>query len=119
MKKKAFALAIIVLAGVLVLANHFLLPKEAVGQMGQKVLMIPREGFSQDIDLMLTKEVGAMTSMLKDAGFEVVVATRSGQPIIGSISTLKPDKRLDQVDLDDYVGVVLLCMLCVMKTFGK
>ena len=51
-----------------------------------------------------------MTSMLKDAGFEVVVATRSGQPIIGSISTLKPDKRLDQVDLDDYVGVVLLCM---------
>ena len=43
MKKKAFALAIIVLAGVLVLANHFLLPKEAVGQMGQQVLMIPRE----------------------------------------------------------------------------
>jgi len=110
MKKKAFALAIIVLAGVLVLANHFLLPKEAVGQMGQQVLMIPREGFSQDIDLMLTKEVGAMTSMLKDAGFKVVVATLSGQPIVGSISTLKPDKRLDQVDLDDYVGVVLLCM---------
>jgi putative intracellular protease/amidase len=51
-----------------------------------------------------------MTSMLKDAGFEVVVATRSGFPIIGSASTLKPDKRLDQVDLKDYVGVALACM---------
>ena len=76
----------------------------------QKVLMIPREGFSQDIDLMLTKEVGVMTSMLKDAGFGIVVATRSGMPIIGSTSTLKPDIRLDQVDLNDYIGVVLPCM---------
>jgi len=110
MKKKAFVLLIIVVAGILVLANHFLLPDEAFDQTGQKVLMIPREGFSQDIDLMLSKEVGVMTSMLKDAGFEVVVATRSGQPIIGSTSTLKPDKRLDQVDLNDYIGVVLPCM---------
>jgi len=48
--------------------------------------------------------------MLKDAGFEVVVATRSGMPIISSTSTLKPDKRLGQVNLNDYVGVVLACM---------
>ena len=109
MKKKTFVLVLIVVAGILVLASY-LLPNEAFGQMGQKVLMIPREGFSQDIDLMLTKEVGVMTAILKDAGFEVVVATRSGQPIIGSTSTLKPDKRLDQIDLNDYVGVVLPCM---------
>ncbi len=110
MKKKVFALAMIILAGNLVLSHHFLLPKEALGQTLPKVLMIPREGFSQDLDLMLTKEVGVMTSMLKDAGFEVVLATRSGSPIIGSTSTLKPDKRLDQINLGDYVGVILPCM---------
>lgn len=107
--KKAFIL-VMILSGILVLPQHFLPPKEALGQTGQKVLMIPREGFSQDLDLMLTKEVGVMISMLKEAGFEVVVATRSGMPIIGSTSTLKPDRRLDQVKVDDYTGVVLLCM---------
>jgi putative intracellular protease/amidase len=94
----------------LLLLQHFPLPKEALGQTGPKVLMIVREGFSQDLDLMLAKEVGVMTSMLKEAGFEVVVATRSGMPIIGSTSTLKPDKRLDQVNLNDYAGVALPCM---------
>jgi putative intracellular protease/amidase len=110
MKRKTFIFLMIILVGILLLLQHFPLPKEALGQTGPKVLMIVREGFSQDIDLMLSKEVGVMTSMLKDAGFEVVVATRSGQPIIGSTSTLKPDKRLDQVDLNDYIGVVLPCM---------
>jgi putative intracellular protease/amidase len=110
MKKRAFVLVMLMLAGMLLLPQHFLLPNEALGQTGQKVLLIPREGFSQDTDLMISKEVGVMTSMLKDAGFEVVVSTRSGAPIVGSTSTLKPDKRLDQVNLDDYVGVVLACM---------
>jgi len=110
MKKKTFVLVMIILAGSLLLPQHFPLPKEALGQTSPKVLMIPREGFSADIDLMLTNEIGVMTSLLKDAGFEVVVATRSGQPIIGSASTLKPDKRLDQVNLNDYVGVALPCM---------
>jgi len=110
MKRKPFVLVMIVLAGIMFLPQHFLLPEEALGQAAPKVLMIPREGFSEDIDLMLTKEIGVMTSMLKDAGFEVVVATRSGSPIIGSKSTLKPDKRLDQVNLNDYAGVVLACM---------
>jgi putative intracellular protease/amidase len=110
MKKKTLVLVMIMLTGILFLPQHFLLPEEALGQTGAKVLMIPREGFSNDLDLMLTKEIGVMTSMLKDAGFEVVVATRSGSPLIGSKSTLKPDKRLDQVNLNDYVGVVLACM---------
>jgi putative intracellular protease/amidase len=110
MKKQAFVLVMIILVGIMFLPQHSLLREEALGQTGSKVLLIPREGFSQDIDLMLTKEVGVMTSMLKEAGFEVVVATRSGMPIIGSVSTLKPDRRLDQVDLKDYIGVVLPCM---------
>jgi putative intracellular protease/amidase len=111
MNKKAFVLVMVILAGIMFLPQHFLLPEVALGQTGgSKVLLIPREGFSQDLDLMLTKEIGVMTSMLKEAGFEVVVATRSGMPIKGSSSTLKPDKRLDQVNLNDYAGVALACM---------
>jgi len=110
MRKQVFVLVMIIVVGVLLLPQYSLLQKEALSQTGSKVLLIPREGFSQDLDLMLTKEVGVMTSMLKDAGFEVVVASRSGMPIIGSSSTLKPDKRLDQVNLNDYAGVVLACM---------
>ena len=110
MKKRSLVLMMIIFSGIMLLPQHFLPSDEASAQTSQKVLMIPREGFSQDLDLMLTKEIGVMTSMLKDAGFQVVVATRSGMPIIGSTSTLKPDKRLDQVNLKDYAGVVLACM---------
>jgi len=110
MKKRVFVLVMIILAGIFLLPQHFPPAKEALGQTGLKVLMIPREGFSSDIQLMLTKEVGVMTSMLKEAGFEVVVTTRSGQDIIGSTSTLKPDRRLDQVNLDDYMGIIMPCM---------
>ena len=110
MRKHAFALVTIILVGTIFLPLHFLVTEDALAQTASKVLLIPREGFSGDIDLMLSKEIGVMTSMLKEAGFEVVIATRSGSPIIGSSSTLKPDKRLDQVNLSDYAGVALACM---------
>jgi putative intracellular protease/amidase len=110
MRKQVFILVTIILAGIMFLPQHFLPTKYALGQTASKVLLIPREGFSPDLDLMLTKEIGVMTSMLKEAGFEVVIATRSGSPIVGSSSTLKPDKRLDQVNLKDYAGVALACM---------
>jgi putative intracellular protease/amidase len=110
MRKHVFVLVTIILVGTIFLPQHFLMTEDALAQTASKVLLIPREGFSQDIDLMLSKEIGVMTSMLKEAGFEVVIATRSGFPIIGSSSTLKPDKRFDQVNLSDYAGVALACM---------
>ncbi len=75
-----------------------------------KVLLIPREGQSGNLDVMLKKEVGVMTDLLQNAGFKVVVANVSGEPIEGIMRTLKPDFKLSEVKLDDYVGIIMTCM---------
>jgi protease I len=82
----------------------------AEGQSVSRVLLIPREGDSSDLDFMLKKEVGVMTDLLQKAGFKVVVANVSGQPIKGIIKKLKPDLKLSEVKVDDYAGVILACM---------
>jgi putative intracellular protease/amidase len=82
----------------------------AMGQSSPQVLMIPREGYSHDIDLMLSKEVGVMTSLLEKAGFKVVVATVAGEAIKGSSTTLMPNLKLAEVKVADYAGFILPCM---------
>ena len=82
----------------------------AEAQSISQVLIIPREGESSNLDLMLTKEVGVMTDMLQKAGFKVVVANVSGQPIEGLIKKLKPELKLSEVKVDDYAGFILPCM---------
>jgi hypothetical protein len=77
---------------------------------GPKVLLIPREGHSGDLELMLTKEVGLMVAILEKAGFEVDVATALGVPIAASTTTLRPDLKLADVKVDDYAGFILACM---------
>ena len=74
---------------------------------GSKVLLIPREGYSADIEYMLWNEVWPMRLMLMKAGFKLEVATASGRPIISPGRDLEPDLRLDEVKVSDYVG--LLC----------
>jgi len=75
-----------------------------------KVLMIPREGYSADIKLMLDKEVGVMKRLLRRAGFKVEVATASGATIVSPARDLKPDLKLVDVKTSDYVGFILPCM---------
>jgi len=82
----------------------------AEAQSVSQVLLIPREGESGNLDVMLKKEVGVMTDMLQKAGFKVVVANVSGQPIEGIIKRLKPDLKLSEVKVDDYAGFILPCM---------
>ena len=82
----------------------------AEGQTTSQVLLIPREGESSNLDVMLKKEVGVMTDLLQKAGFKVVIANVSGQPIEGIMRKLKPDLKLSEVKVDDYVGVILPCM---------
>ena len=82
----------------------------AMGQNIPQVLMIPREGKSLDLDLMLSKEVGVMTSLLEKAGFKVVVATVKGEPIKGSAITLTPNLKLADVKVADYIGFIMPCM---------
>ena len=83
---------------------------QVYGQSAKKVLMIPREGYSGDLDLMLKMEVGVMNILLKNAGFQVDIATTSGFPIVGNTEKLPKLSRLVDIKLDDYVGIIMPCM---------
>jgi hypothetical protein len=67
----------------LIIAVVLFMPVFAAAQQNGKVLMIVNEAKSEDLELMLTKEVGTMKEILQQAGFEVVVSTGSseGSPI--------------------------------------
>ena len=65
---------------------------------------------SYDLELMLTKEVGVMKEILEQSGFEVAVATVSGDLISADSTNLKPDLKLDDVSIADYAGFILPCM---------
>jgi hypothetical protein len=78
-----------------------------------KVLLFIRHGTSEDIDWIVEKEVGVMTSMIEDAGFEVVVATHSGEQIkdsLGKSTVLNPDIKLADIEEEDYMGLIMPCM---------
>ena len=51
-----------------------------------------------------------MTTMLQEAGFEVVVASPSALPFVGTETTLTPDLKLADVDLAEYAGIIMPCM---------
>jgi protease I len=79
----------------------------------EKVLLFIRHGDSEAIESMLQQEVDVMISMLKEAGFKVIVATGSGEPIkdgSGQTTLLKPDLKLADVRVNDYVGIIMPCM---------
>ncbi len=82
----------------------------AHGGPKSKVLLIPREGTSRNLELMLTKEVGVMVTMLEKAGFEVVVATATATLIASENVTLKPNLKLVDVKVTDYAGFIIACM---------
>ena len=76
--------------------------------------MIPREGYSLDLDYMIKGEVGVMLLLLKNAGFAVDIATSSG-PTSG-LTILGPDKKIEKVlrladiNVNNYVEVIMPCM---------
>lgn len=76
----------------------------------KQVLVLITVETSNDMELMLTKEVGVMVSMLEKAGYKTVVASPSGQPLVGGATTLKPDLKLADVKVDDYAGFILPCL---------
>ena len=103
-------ISIFVVLMVIFMAGVISFSSQAFGQSGSKVLMIIREGYSADLDLMLKMEVGVMNSLLKQAGFQVDVATSSGQPILGPTQKIEKVMRLSEIKLDDYVGIIMPCM---------
>jgi putative intracellular protease/amidase len=75
-----------------------------------KILLIPREGYSVDLDLMIKMEVGVMKLLLKNAALEVDVATTTGIPIVGMSEKITDIKQLRNIKIDDYAGVIVACM---------
>ena len=75
-----------------------------------KVLLFIKDG-SPQLEFMLTNEVGKMIEIIKQSGFEVVVATISGEELKAGSITIKPDLRLGEVNIDEYAGFILPCMV--------
>jgi putative intracellular protease/amidase len=71
-----------------------------------KVLLVLREN-SSDLGYMLRTEVGVMVAMLEAAGLAVVTASESGRPMGEGIWKIKPELKLSDVRMADYVGLLL------------
>jgi putative intracellular protease/amidase len=73
------------------------------------VLMIPWEG-SESLEVAVANEAGVMIDMLQSAGYRVVVATKSGTPLVAKTRTITPDLRIAEVHPADYAGLIMPCM---------
>ncbi len=73
-----------------------------------KVLLVLSET-SYDMDYMLEHEISVDVDMLKEAGFEPVLASRTGV-VLGTTYKITPDLKLADVKVADYVGVMFPCM---------
>jgi putative intracellular protease/amidase len=104
MRKISIFAVIVILAGVISFSP------QAFGQGRSKVLMIPREGYSADLDLMIKMEIEVMRLLLKNAGLDVDIATSSGLPIVGPTEKVTDIKWLRNINVDDYAGVMIPCM---------
>jgi len=95
---------------ILVVTGVISLESQVYGQSAKKVLMFLRDGDSYDLDLMLKMEVGTMTMLLKKAGFQVDVASSSGQPLAGPHEKIEKVMKLSEIKLDDYQGIIIPCL---------
>jgi protease I len=82
------------------------------GQRSPKVLLYIRgDGLnSLDYDYMRINEAGVMQGLLEQSGFDVVVATVAGEPIITDSTSLTPDAKLADIKIADYAGFIIPCM---------
>jgi putative intracellular protease/amidase len=85
-------------------------PSQLEGQDPKVLMIIKANSSPENAELMLTQEVGVMTDMLEQAGFEVVVATASGQTVVGGTASVESDLKLEDVNVADYSGVIIPCM---------
>jgi len=74
-----------------------------------KVLLFIEDN-SVDLGYMLTHEVGKMSELLKQSGFEVTIATITGEVLKADSINVTPDIRLSEVNIDEYTGFIMPCM---------
>jgi len=80
-----------------------------------KVLLVIKEGSSQ-LEYMLINEVEKMSSVIKQSGFEVAIATISGEVLNAGSVSVKPDLKLSEVKTKDYTGFIFPCMVLDLAT---
>jgi len=86
-------------------------PLWAQGMDAPAVLMIARDRTARPLlEMMIQKEVLPMIRQLNEAGFTVVVASESGSLIEAGSARLKVDTRLAEVEIQDFVGVIIPCL---------
>lgn len=74
-----------------------------------KVLLFIEDN-SGHLGYMLTHEVGKMSELLKQSGFEVTIATISGEILKADSITVTPNLKLSEVNINDYAGFIMPCM---------
>ncbi len=74
----------------------------------RKVLLVVRSGSNPD--KMVPQELVVMIDTLKAAGFHPVVASLSGRAFVSKTTKVKSDLKLADVNISDYVAVVVPCM---------
>ena len=98
---------------ILALIAIFVLLAQSVPKENGKVLIILREGrvsIPTGTIPLSTNEAATMKNMLEEAGFEVVMASVSGQNYRYKDITFKSILKLSDVKINDYVGFVFPCM---------
>jgi len=89
--------------------NLSIISEAIASEQKPQVLLLIRQGVSNNTDLKLKEEVGVMTSMLEKAGFTVIVASDSGELIEGQTLNLKPNLKYADVKVNNYVGIIIPC----------
>jgi putative intracellular protease/amidase len=75
-----------------------------------KVLLLLNEAQSGDLELMLTKEVGVMTDLLRRAGYDVVLTSSSGRALTAGAARVQPAVKVVDLVAADYRALVIPCM---------
>jgi putative intracellular protease/amidase len=104
-------LVIVLIALNVTLVGQRTQPSLRTSAASSRVLLIARESsFNMEVALK-GGEVRMMKSLLEAAGHMVVVASASGNHIIGGSDTLQTDLALSDVHIEDYVAVIIPCMM--------
>ena len=74
-----------------------------------KVLLFIEDN-SVDLGYMLTHEVGKMSELLKQSGFEVTIATITGEVLKADSINVTPNIKLSEVNINEYSGFIMPCM---------
>lgn len=101
------------LVGIMIITSLLLFAHLTMPQQGGKVLLIIRDAKVADpavLEWTITKEAGVMKEMLKKAGYEVEVASPTGESWGTPPNVLKPDRKLRDIKVDDYKGFVIPCL---------